>query len=287
MYLLIGADLVPTKSNRELFALGDVRGLIGSELLTLMEEAAYRIINLEVPLADQETPIKKCGPNLCAPTASMVGYAAMGVNLVTLANNHVLDQDVQGLRSTCSLLRERGIPYLGAGSTLEEASRPYIFRFHTHKIGVYACVEHEFSCASAKRAGANPFEPLETPDQIKTLKEQCDYVIVLYHGGKEHYRYPSPGLQKVCRKLVEKGADLVVCQHSHCIGCEEDYLQGKIIYGQGNFLFDYSDIEEWQTGMLIRLSDDLEISYVPLVKHGCGVRMANSKTGYAGKLRTG
>ena len=42
------------------------------------------------------------------------------------------------------------------------------------------------------------------------LKKQCDYVIVLYHGGKEHYRYPSPYLQKVCRKIVDKGADIVV-----------------------------------------------------------------------------
>ena len=78
------------------------------------------------------------------------------------------------------------------------------------KIGIYACVEHEFTVATEKESGANPIDLLETPDHIVELKKQCDYVIVLYHGGKEQYRYPSPNLQKTCRKLVEKGADLVV-----------------------------------------------------------------------------
>jgi poly-gamma-glutamate synthesis protein (capsule biosynthesis protein) len=61
---------------------------------------------------------------------------------------------------------------------------------------------------------------------------------VLYHGGKEYYQYPSPGLQKVCRHIIEKGANLVVCQHSHCIGAYEHYHNGDIVYGQGNFIFD-------------------------------------------------
>lgn len=75
------------------------------------------------------------------------------------------------------------------------------------------------------------------------MSNACDYTIVLYHGGKEHYRFPSPNLQKYCRKFIEKGANIVICQHSHCIGCEENYKNGKIIYGQGNFLFDDSDDE--------------------------------------------
>ena len=79
---------------------------------------------------------------------------------------------------------------------------------------------------------------MESLDHIQNLKDQCDYVIVLYHGGKEHYRYPSPYLQRVARKMVEKGADLVVCQHSHCIGCYEKYKDSMIIYDQGNFIFE-------------------------------------------------
>ena len=84
-------------------------------------------------------------------------------------------------------------------------------------------------------------------------------------------------MQKVCRKLIDKGADLVVCQHSHCIGCEEDWGKGKIVYGQGNFLFDDSDIEEWKTSLLIRISQSFEIEYIPLIKVANKVRLAEGE----------
>lgn len=275
MNILIGADLVPTSSNIDLFSTGDTQTLLGGELNKLIQSSDYRIFNLEVPLTDREKPIPKCGPNLIAPTKCIAGYKAMHVDLLTLANNHILDQGQQGLESTCSVLDVAGIAYTGVGQTPEEAAKPYIFECEGKRIGVYACAEHEFSIVTEYSAGANPIDLLETPDHIAALKAECDYVIVLYHGGKEHYRYPSPNLQKVCRKLVEKGANLVVCQHSHCIGCEERYLNGTIVYGQGNFLFDDSESEFWQTSLLVQIGDGFEISYIPLVKYGNGIRCAD------------
>lgn len=275
-YLIIGADVVPTESNQELFISGDVSTLLGSELIDKLFEAKYRIFNLEVPLADTADPIVKGGENLIASTATVSGFKAFRTDILTLANNHILDQGEQGLKSTCNLLDQNGIAYLGVGNTLKEAAKPYIIDWNGKKIGVYACAEHEFSIATEHSAGANPFDPLESPDHVAALKERCDFVIVLYHGGKEYYRYPSPDLQKICRKLVEKGAGLVVCQHTHCIGCEEKYLGGTIVYGQGNFLFDDSDSEFYQTSLLIRLYEDFSISYLPLVKQGNAVRLADN-----------
>ena len=274
MKILIGADLVPTKRNISLFESGNAEKLLGKELAECLNSADYRIFNLEVPLTDREQPIPKCGPNLIAPTKCIAGYQAMGVDLLTLANNHILDQDQQGLESTAKTLNQAGIAYTGVGSTPEDASEPYLFTCDGKKIGVYACAEHEFSIVTDHSAGANPIDLLESPDHVAELKKQCDYVIVLYHGGKEHYRYPSPNLQKVCRKLVEKGADLVVCQHSHCIGCEEKYLHGTIVYGQGNFLFDDDDSEFWQTALLVQIGNDFEINYLPLQKDEYKVRLA-------------
>lgn len=275
MNILIGADLVPTKTNVDLFASGDVGMLVGKDLYLILSNADYRIFNLEVPLADHETPIPKCGPNLIAPTKCIAGYQALGVDLLTLANNHILDQDQQGLDSTLKTLKQAAISYTGVGNTPEEAAKPYFFECEGKKIGVYACTEHEFSIVTEHSVGANPIDLLESPDHVIALKAHCDFVIVLYHGGKEHYRYPSPNLQKVCRKLVEKGADLVLCQHSHCIGCEEKYKNGTIVYGQGNFLFDASESEFWQTSLLVQIGNDFEINYLPLKKNGNLVRLAN------------
>ena len=68
------------------------------------------------------------------------------------------------------------------------------------------------------------------------------------------------------------------CRHSHCIGCEEKIPGGgTIIYGQGNFLFDDSESEFWQTSLLIQIRDGFTIDYIPLLKHGNKVRLAVAK----------
>ena len=279
MQLLLAGDLVPTKSNLDLFRVADTKALLGEELLLLWNSVEMRIFNLEVPLTDKEAPISKCGPNLIAPKNTVKGIKALNPSLLTLANNHILDQGVQGLKLTKDILNKNEVLFVGVGDNLSEASKPYILEQNGVKIGVYACAEHEFSIATDKGPGANPFDPLESLDHIQDLKTQCDYVIVLYHGGKEHYRYPSPYLQKVCRKMAQKGADLVVCQHSHCIGCYEKYNVSTIIYGQGNFLFDYSDSEFWKTSLLIKvnINDGLHVDYIPIVKAGNGVCLATGQ----------
>lgn len=277
MGIIIGADFVPTTTNYDLFANGNVEELVGKELKEILINADYRIFNLELPLTDTATPISKCGPALIAPTSTIELYKKANVNLLTLANNHIFDQGAQGLKSTVDLLNNSGIGMVGVGDTPEAAAQPYVFNYRDKKIGVYACAEHEFSIVSDEAPGANPFDPLESLDHISKLKDECDFVIVLYHGGKEHYRYPSPNLQKTCRKIVEKGADLVVCQHSHCIGCEEKYNNGTIVYGQGNFLFDLSNSEFWQTALLIDINEKFEISYIPVKKVERTVALASEE----------
>lgn len=275
MYIIIGADIVPTESNEQLFTMGDGEALVGKELVNILKASSYNIFNLEVPLTDEEAPIIKHGPNLIAATDTVEGYYSLDINLLSVANNHIMDQGARGLFSSLNVLTQKGIHYVGAGNTLQDAARPFIFSFGEKKIGVYACAEHEFSIASETRPGANPFDPLWSLDHIYDLNKTVDYIIVLYHGGKEHYRYPSPELQKRCRRMIEKGADLVICQHSHCIGCEEKYKEGTIIYGQGNFLFDGNNHECWQTGLLVVLDDALNVDYIPIRKDGNGVKLAN------------
>ena len=277
MSLIIGADLVPVPANQKLFEESNLNALFDNEVISILKRASYRIFNLETPLTDAERPIAKHGPNLRASVKSIAGIKAIGVDLFTLANNHIMDQDVQGLESTTETLNKAEIAHVGAGKNLNEAQKPYFFTAERKQFGVYACTEHEFSVAAEHKPGANPFDPLESLDHIQQMKSHCDFAIVLYHGGKEHYRYPSPYLQKVCRKIVEKGADLVVCQHSHCIGCEEKYQHGTIVYGQGNFLFDVADNEFWNTSLLIQIEDDGDIRYIPICKKGCGVRLAPEK----------
>lgn len=273
-YFLIGADLVPTDNNSNLFVNGHIKDLVGDKLEEIISGADFRIFNLEAPLVDNSEPIMKWGPPLKASVSTINGYKALNVNLLTLANNHILDYGKTGLYSTIDLLKRNNIDYVGVGEDLCDALKSYTFKFDNKTIGVYACVENEFSVATDNSPGANPFDPLCSFDYVENLASKCDFVIVLYHGGKEHYRFPSPNLQKICRHFIDKGADLVVCQHSHCIGCEEKWGKGTIVYGQGNFIFDDSNLDEWQTGLLLKVDTDFQLSYYPIRKSGEKVRLA-------------
>jgi len=215
--------------------------LLGDSLYNVFQKADIISVNLECPLTKSNTSIEKNGPNLRALPETLFGIKALGSSVVGLANNHIFDFGEEGLSDTLSLLSDNDMPYVGVGNNSHEAAHSiYVLEKKGFRIGFYACAEHEFSIATEECPGVNPFDPLETGDKVSSLKNdhKLDMLIVLYHGGKEYYQYPSPGLQKVCRHLIQKGADLVVCQHSHCIGAYERYQNGEIVYGQGNFIFD-------------------------------------------------
>ena len=281
MRIYIGADLVPTDINKALFENGNGEALVGKELYEILKQSDLNVFNLEVPLTDVETPIVKFGNNLIAPTKTIHGYKALEPIFLTLANNHSLDQGEEGLTTTLNLLKDQDIAHAGAGSGLKEAKKPFIFEKEGIRIGFYLCAEHEFTVASCHTMGANPFDVLESFDEVLALKEQCDYVIVLYHGGKEFYRYPSPMLQRYCRKFIDRGANLVICQHNHCVGSREDYNGGSIIYGQGNFIFNsefYINHKEFvKDSLLIRVEatkDSFIVSEVPIRSTEMGTRQA-------------
>lgn len=281
MRIYIGADLVPTDINKALFENGNGEALVGKELYEILKQSDLNVFNLEVPLTDVETPIVKFGNNLIAPTKTIHGYKALEPIFLTLANNHSLDQGEEGLTTTLNLLKDQDIAHAGAGSSLKEAKKPFIFEKEGIRIGFYLCAEHEFTAASCHTMGANPFDVLESFDEVLALKEQCDYVIVLYHGGKEFYRYPSPMLQRYCRKFIDRGANLVICQHNHCVGSREDYNGGSIIYGQGNFIFNsefYINHKEFvKDSLLIRVEatkDSFIVSEVPIRSTEMGTRQA-------------
>lgn len=281
MRIYIGADLVPTDINKALFENGNGEALVGKELYEILKQSDLNVFNLEVPLTDVETPIVKFGNNLNAPTKTIHGYKALEPIFLTLANNHSLDQGEEGLSTTLNLLKDQDIAHAGAGSSLKEAKKPFIFEKEGIRIGFYLCAEHEFTVASCHTMGANPFDVLESFDEVLALKEQCDYVIVLYHGGKEFYRYPSPMLQRYCRKFIDRGANLVICQHNHCVGSREDYNGGSIIYGQGNFIFNsefYINHKEFvKDSLLIRVEatkDSFIVSEVPIRSTEMGTRQA-------------
>jgi poly-gamma-glutamate synthesis protein (capsule biosynthesis protein) len=261
--IVIGGDFCPIGSNLNAAIRGDGEALFG-DLRPIMAAAELTIVNLECPLIEEPSPVHKDGPTLGCDSKAINGLTAGGVNLVGLANNHTMDHGVPGLLSTIAACEKSAIAHVGAGRSLADAASMRIVAVEGLRVGIYAMAENEFGIARAAPsggdlAGVNPLDVIEFARTMAKNKGQVDYVIVLIHGGNEYLRYPRPSLQNACRFMIECGANAIVCQHSHCIGCVESYMEGHIVYGQGNFIFDMeSDYPEWYEGVLISLNVGLE-----------------------------
>ena len=253
MKLYIGGDVSPTECTSSGFASGDVASLFGS-VAELVKDGECFIVNLECAVTDKDTPIRKMGPNLRAPIETAATLKSAGVTVAGLSNNHVFDYGMPGFDDTKRYLSEAGIAFTGEGPTEQAARVPLFLRIGGKTLALICVCEHEYSYALPHREGSWAFDPFETMEDVSQARHDSDFVIVLYHGGKEQCEVPSPRLRKACRALVRAGADLVLCQHSHCIGSEETYLDKRIVYGQGNFHFVKNTAHpHWCSGLLLEL----------------------------------
>jgi len=225
MNILITGDTCPIGRNQGFFQRGNTMSLL-NDLRPEFEKADISVVNLECPLIQKEAPIEKCGPNLGAPVDCANGLKAMGIDVVGLANNHIMDHGPQGLWITIKALGEHGIAHVGAGENVDKARKILVREVHGIRIGIFAVAEHEFGIATKNAPGANPLDVIDFVRNINEHRSEFDKLIVLVHGGNEHYQYPRPGLMDICRFYVEQGASAVICQHSHCVGCMETY-QGQ------------------------------------------------------------
>lgn len=221
-----------------------------NDMLPYIKECDISITNLECPLVEDGTPIKKTGPNLKAPIKSIEALKYAGFNMVTLANNHMMDYGADGLNSTINVCKENDIEYMGAGQNITEAQVIKYFNIKNKKIAFINCCENEWSTTFGNYPGCNPLNEIDIYNQIKEAKSNSDYVITIIHGGHEMFEYPSPRMKKLYRWFIDLGADAVICHHTHCFSGYEIYDGKPIVYSLGNFIFDSTSLRNsiWNYG---------------------------------------
>lgn len=237
---------------------------IFSGVKSYIEDSDLAIVNFECPIIKGEmTPISKNGPSLCCPEESINMIRNAGFKLVTLANNHFYDQGEAGVVDTITTLVSNGIDYVGGGINIDEASNTYYYEKDEQRVAILNCCEHEFSIATEKKGGSNPLNPIRQWYQIQEARKNADYVIVIVHGGHEHYNLPSPRMKEIYRFFIDSGADAVVNHHQHCYSGYEIYSQKPIFYGLGNFCMDdprYRN-SKWNEGFMVQLIFDESIKF--------------------------
>lgn len=275
--VVIVGDLFPVTSNSDRFAEGDVGYLFGEEICNIFSMADYRICNLEGALTDNPGKCEKTGPIISAPAATIQTYKQMGINCCTLANNHITDAGSTGVLDTMRTLDEANINHIGAGKNSESIQHHLFFQIGTKRFCLYNVAETMYNAPSSNRPGAYLYDEYIVCHELESLKSDCDYLIVVYHGGAEKFRYPSPQTRRRFHRMVDSGANMILSQHTHCVGCEEYYNGAYLLYGQGNFLFRSFNNEFTDTGLIIELvfdGDDITINKYMVEAVGDTVRLA-------------
>ncbi len=263
--IIIVGDLFPIKANVDLFSKGDIQSIFGEKTVRLFFDADLRICNLEGALTDGNERCKKTGPIICAPTSVVNTYVKLGIDYCMLANNHITDAGHQGVVDTMSTLDQANISHIGAGENVDSIVHHSIIQIHNKSIGLYNVCETMYNKPTKTQAGAYIYDEYIVCKELEYLKTQCDYLIVIYHGGIEKFRYPSPEIKKRFHRMADSGANMVLSQHTHCIGCEEYYNGSYLLYGQGDFLLNNFRPEITDTGIILEL--DIDEKVIEIQKH--------------------
>ncbi len=263
--ILIAGDLFPIETNLSFFSSGNVESLFGTKICSLFSDADLTICNLEGALTDQNERCVKTGPIKVAPASAVHAYKRLGIDYCLLANNHVTDGGHQGLLETMRTLDEAGIGYIGAGQNKNSIARSFIKNIKGILFGIYSVSERMYNEPGFDHAGVWLYDEYLVCQEIRELRSKCDQVIVLYHGGIEKFQYPSPELRKRFHRMADCGADVVIAQHTHCIGSEEYYNGSYLLYGQGDFLLNDFAHGLTDTGLLLEL--DCSGDTITIKKH--------------------
>lgn len=252
--ILILGDICPAEGTRSLFDSGDEKAIFGT-LLPLLQTADVTVGNLECALSLAALDAVKTGPILRAKPTDAQVLSRAGFDILGIANNHIQDCGSDGVLETVEALRNASVAPVGGGASPDEAAAPRVIENNGLKIGIIAVAEREFNAVSDTCAGAHIFDPLTDLERIRDCALECDFTVVLYHGGIEDYAFPSPELANTCRALIRNGANLVLCQHSHVIGTLEHYQGGQILYGQGNAVYGHRPHnDQWNEGLAVSIT---------------------------------
>lgn len=262
MKILVAGDFCPQNRVAELVENGDYSFL--DDVKETIKRVDYSVVNFECPVTygDEKPNLERLSLHCSENGMDAISYA--GFNCVTLANNHFRDWGDGGVSSTLNACKKYGIDYVGGGDNLESAQKTLIKTINEERIAIINCCEHEFSLASSTRGGSNPLNLVNQYNAIQQARALVKYVIVIVHGGHEHFQYPSNRMIESYRFFIDAGADAVINHHQHCISGYEIYKNRPIFYGIGNFCFDMQNppTSLWHTGYMVGLElDDNKVNF--------------------------
>ncbi len=243
-----------------------IEGVLSPGLLLEMQNANLCMVNEEFPFGTVGTPMEDKQYTFQVNPFYVSVFEDMGVDIVSLANNHVLDYGTDCLKETFVTLEQTGIAYVGAGTTKEEASAFKTYAFNGETFGILSASRvipvPEWNIENRQPGVFTTYDETALVEAIKKAKESCDYVIVYVHWGMEHTTELTDHQTYLAHAYADAGADLVLGSHSHCLQGIENYNGSMIFYSLGNYIFN-QNIEKTMLVKLKSTEGRREISLIP------------------------
>ena len=254
------------------------------ELLEVMNESDLLMMNNEFAYSDRGEPLYGKGYTFRAEPERAKLLSAFGVDIVSLANNHVYDYGEDAFRDTLEILKELKITYVGAGKNLKEASRIVYYVANGRKIAIVSATQIERYSKFTKEATEDGPGVLKTlyPERflavIREARANSDYVLVIPHWGAEGVLYPDQSQRTLAAEYAEAGADAVIGGHPHRLQGIGFIKEIPVAYSIGNFWFSDAALYTTVAQVVIQKDGELRLRFLPCVQKNLTTSLITDKT---------
>ncbi len=235
--IIATGDVIPARSvNTRMVRLNNFNYPF-EKTVNFLKNADAVFINLESPLLPN-CQLTDEGMKFCGDPRDVKGLVYGGVTVASIANNHMGNYGLDGIRSTVNLLQENKIAVTGNGQPAIVTIRDKTFGF----LG--------YNSIGAKESGIAWVDIPQIQLDIQNLKRKVDFVIVAFHWGIEYTAVPNSKQRELAHAAIDAGADLIIGNHPHWVQGVEQYKGKYITYAHGNFIFDQMWSEETREGVI-------------------------------------
>ncbi len=255
---------------------GDISKGITPEVMERMQAADIMMLNNEFAYSNRGAPIEEKQFTFRARPETAAYLTDLGVDLVSLANNHAYDYGPTALEDTLDTLRETGIPYVGAGRNISEARRPVYYIVGDIKIAFVSATQIERldtpDTKEATETSPGVFRCWNGAKFLETIREAAqnsDFVVAYVHWGTENQVELDWAQLKQAPELIEAGADLVIGDHPHCLQPIGVIGGVPVIYSLGNFWFNSKTLDTCMVEVVIDETGIVSYQFIPCLQSGC------------------
>lgn len=245
VHMTIAGDVLFSTSPLNKYDSGNgIASILSSDLIDKMESADITMVNLEFPFSTRGTQMEDKQYTFRADPSRCSILKEMGVDIVSLANNHTLDFGTDALLDTITTLNENNILSVGAGTDLDSAKRPSVITTNGRSIAILGASRvipvTDWNATKYSPGVFTTYDPTLLIEEIESAKQSNDMVIVYVHWGIEKKEYPEEYQRTMAKQYIDAGADLVIGSHPHVLQGIEYYNGKPIVYSLGNFIFGHT-----------------------------------------------